>query len=130
MASVTSSETRARRRAEVDRATEVQTRAAIFGGLQYGLVGAGAATIAHYSWPAFRKQTLAGKAFLVSIVGIYGFVMNAESALMAHENAHRKADGNMRRAARAELTSRGIVPTETEILKWQRERETRTESAN
>lgn len=55
--------------------------------------------------------------------------MNAESALMAHENAHRKTDGDMRRAARAELTSRGIVPTETEILKWQREREAQTDAS-
>ena len=52
--------------------------------------------------------------------------MHAESALMAHEHTQRKVDGDMRRAARADLTSRGIVPTETEILKWQRERETRS----
>ncbi|KAI0036074.1 hypothetical protein K488DRAFT_42011 [Vararia minispora EC-137] len=121
--SFTNSETRERRRQEVDRATSIQTRAALLGGAQAGVAGIGAATIAHYTWPWFRRQTLAGKAFAVSIVAIFGFVLRAESALLAHEDAQRRNEGEMRLQARLELSKRGVIATETEILKWQRERD-------
>ena len=50
-------------------------------------------------------------------------VMYAADALQEHEGALRKAEHAVRREARIDLARRGIVATETEILKWRAERE-------
>ena len=77
---------RARRKEDVDRAYELQSKAAIIGAARFTAVGLGLAVIGHYSWPLFRyayhrsvslphtefrflssrRQTLAFKGFLVS----------------------------------------------------------------
>lgn len=43
-----------RRKEEIEEAYQIQVRAGLRGAAQYGAVGAGLATIGHYSWPAFR----------------------------------------------------------------------------
>ncbi|KAF8528892.1 hypothetical protein BU17DRAFT_36686, partial [Hysterangium stoloniferum] len=76
------------------------------------------ATIAHHTWPMFRRQTLAFKGFLVSACTIFGLVVGADRALLAHEVAHRMAEERIRRQARIDLAREGKVPTEPEIAKW------------
>ncbi|SRR6266446_6749310 len=88
-----------------------------------------------------RRQTLAFKAFLVSIsrppfthseflyhladvvfpVTIYGLVSGADTALLSHEGQQRLAENNLRREARIDLARRGMVPTESQIMKWKDE---------
>ncbi|KAI0069001.1 hypothetical protein BV25DRAFT_1910723 [Artomyces pyxidatus] len=93
------------------------------GAAQYGAAGAGLATLAHYTSPVFRRQTLAFKGFLVSIATIYGLVSAADTALLSHEHDQRMAETDLRREARLDLARRGMVPTETQIAKWKDERE-------
>jgi hypothetical protein len=90
-----------------------------------------------------RRQTLAFKSFLVSIssashsrhseflyyradavpspVTIYGLVSGADSALLSHENQQRLTENDLRREARIDLARRGLVPTESQIMKWKDE---------
>ncbi|CDO74060.1 hypothetical protein BN946_scf185043.g110 [Trametes cinnabarina] len=112
---------RVRRQEEVDRAYEVQAKAAIRGAAQYGAVGLGLAAIGHYSWPAFRRQTLPFKAWLVTIVSVFGLCIHAENALQSHELEQRRRENTIRREARLDLARRGLVATETEIAKWKEE---------
>ncbi|KAG5648670.1 hypothetical protein DXG03_000016 [Asterophora parasitica] len=134
--------TRLRHREDVEEAHEIQKRAGIRGGLRATAVGLGLAIIVHYSWPAFRflplfkmhypatklsvfvsrRQTLAFKGFLVSGFTVFGLVFGAENALQAHEAQQRYHENVIRKEARYDLARRGIVPTETEIAKWKRER--------
>ncbi|KAI9001185.1 hypothetical protein BD414DRAFT_473886 [Trametes punicea] len=112
---------RGRRKEEVEKAYQIQAKAGVRGALQYGAVGTGLAAIGHYAWPAFRRQTLPFKAFLVSIVSVFGLCIHAESALQAHELEQRLRENTIRREARLDLARRGLVATETEIAKWKRE---------
>ncbi|KAI0370287.1 hypothetical protein BV20DRAFT_966957 [Pilatotrama ljubarskyi] len=112
---------RARRKQEVEKAYEVQAKAAVRGAAQYGAVGLGLAAIAHHSWPAFRRQTLPFKAFLVTIVSVFGLCIHAENALQSHEHEQRVRENTIRREARLDLARRGLVATETEIAKWKAE---------
>ena len=76
---------RARRKADADKAYEVQVRAGTEGALKFTGAGIGLAVLGHYTWPSFRcgepglvvtqtthaapfprRQTLAFKGFLVS----------------------------------------------------------------
>ncbi|EPQ59588.1 hypothetical protein GLOTRDRAFT_71157 [Gloeophyllum trabeum ATCC 11539] len=114
---------RTRRREDVDRAYRLQAQAATLGALRYTCLGLGVITLAHYSWPVFRKQTLPFKAFLVSTFTIYGLVVCADTALLSHEQDRRMQETALRREARLDLARRGLVPTETEIAKWKAERE-------
>jgi len=90
-----------------------------------------------------RRQTLAFKGFLVSIssasiqrtvsfstialmlyfspVTIYGLVSGADTALLSHENQQRLTENDLRREARIDLSRRGLVPTESQIMKWKDE---------
>jgi hypothetical protein len=90
-----------------------------------------------------RRQTLAFKGFLVSIsrppfthseflcywadsdaifpVTIYGLVSGADTALLSHENQQRLTENDLRREARIDLARRGLVPTESQIMKWKDE---------
>ncbi|KAL0949608.1 hypothetical protein HGRIS_009654 [Hohenbuehelia grisea] len=121
---------RAQQREELDRAHEIQTTAAMHGALRFTAVGIGLVTIAHYSWPLFRRQTLPFKTFLVSAFTMYGLVLGADNALLAHEAERRKQDGAIRRQARLELARKGLIGTETEIAKWRAEHEAALAQAN
>ncbi|TFK56106.1 hypothetical protein OE88DRAFT_710333 [Heliocybe sulcata] len=114
---------RARRRQDVDTAYRLQAQAATLGALRYTCIGLGVITLAHYAWPAFRRQTLPFKAFLTSGFTIYGLCVYADSALLSHEADRRMAEQALRKEARLDLARRGLVPTETEITKWKAERE-------
>ncbi|KAI0269218.1 hypothetical protein BC834DRAFT_618094 [Gloeopeniophorella convolvens] len=113
---------RARRREMVDEAYNLQVKAGLVGGAQYGAFALGAALLAHRTWPGFRRQTLALKGFLVSIVAIHGLVYCADSALISHEHHQRLSEAGLRREARIDLARRGLVATESEITKWKDER--------
>ena len=52
---------RGRRKEEVDRAYEIQARAAVRGAAQYGAVGLGLAAIGHYTWPSFKCVVVISK---------------------------------------------------------------------
>ncbi|KAI0637796.1 hypothetical protein C8Q77DRAFT_1205919 [Trametes polyzona] len=106
------------RREDVEKAYEVQATAGAIGAAQYGAVGLGLAALGHHYWPAFRRQTLPFKAFLVTIVSVYGLCIRAENALQAHEAQQRLHENALRREARLDLARRGLVATETEIAKW------------
>jgi hypothetical protein len=91
-----------------------------------------------------RRQTLAFKGFLVSIsrppfpaqreflhyradalllstVTIYGLISGADTALLSHESQQRLSENDLRREARIDLARRGLVPTESQIMKWKDE---------
>ncbi|KAF5388212.1 hypothetical protein D9615_000221 [Tricholomella constricta] len=114
--------TRLRQRQDVEEAHEIQKKAAIQGGLRATAIGLGLAIIVNYSWPLFRRQTLAFKGYIVSGFTVFGLVFSAENALQAHEAQQRYHENMIRKEARYHLSRRGIVPTETEIAKWKRER--------
>ncbi|KAI0771855.1 hypothetical protein BD413DRAFT_46797 [Trametes elegans] len=112
---------RAQRKKEVERAYDIQAKAAVRGMAQWGAVGLGLAGIGHYYWQPFRRQTLPFKAFLVTIVSVFGLCIHAEEALQAHELEQRLRENAIRKEARIALSRRGILPTETEIAKWKAE---------
>ncbi|KAI0829438.1 hypothetical protein BC628DRAFT_1417161 [Trametes gibbosa] len=112
---------RGHRKEDVEKAYQIQAEAGAIGAAQYGAVGLGLAAIGHYSWPAFRRQTLPFKAFLVTIVSVYGLCIRAEKALQTHEHEQRVHENAIRREARFDLARRGLVATETEIAKWKLE---------
>jgi len=118
---------RSRLRTDVDKAHKLQMEAGIKGALQYTGLGLGAVTIGH-SWPLFRRQTLAFKAFLVSAFTMFGLVVAADNALLKHEATQRSEISALRKQARIELARRGIIPTETAIREWQAERENAMDS--
>ncbi|PCH41440.1 hypothetical protein WOLCODRAFT_137390 [Wolfiporia cocos MD-104 SS10] len=109
---------RATRNEDVQRAYEIQANAAVAGAARFSAVGTGLAILGHYTWPAFRRQTLPFKCFLVSISTVFGLVIGAENALMAHEAERRQTETALRKEARIDLARRGLVATETEIAKW------------
>ncbi|KAI0770798.1 hypothetical protein BC629DRAFT_1595736 [Irpex lacteus] len=114
---------RARRKADAERAYNVQALAGIHGGFMFLGGGAGLAIIGHHTWPLFRRQTLAFKGFLTMACGIFGMVLYAENALQALEKEQRATEGAIRKEARLDLSRQGIVPTETAIALWRQERE-------
>lgn len=94
--------------------------------------------------PIARRQTLAFKGFLVSIsrpptltvsfsacradalvflplATIYGLISGADTALLSHESQQRLTENDLRREARIDLARRGLVPTESQIMKWKDE---------
>lgn len=71
-----------------------------------------------FSNAPLSKQTLPLKAFLVTIVGLFGFSLSADQALQRFEARQRIEEAAVRKVARMELAKRGLVPTETEIDKW------------
>ncbi|CAL1702224.1 unnamed protein product [Somion occarium] len=121
---------RARRREEADKAYDVQVKAGTEGALRYTAIGMGLAILGHYTWPVFRRQTLAFKGFLVTGFAIFGLVVHAENALQSLEAEQRRTESIIRREARIDLTRRGLVPTETEIGKWKAERQSRETQGN
>ncbi|PFH52871.1 hypothetical protein AMATHDRAFT_79543 [Amanita thiersii Skay4041] len=111
-------ESRSRQRDDVERAYLIQARAATEGAAQAMAAGLGLTILGHYTWPLFRRQTLAFKAFLVSACAIAGLTFGAENALLAHEAQRRREENLMRREARLDLARQGLVGTETEIARW------------
>ncbi|EJF62980.1 hypothetical protein DICSQDRAFT_103411 [Dichomitus squalens LYAD-421 SS1] len=120
---------RGRRKEEIERAYQIQVAAGLRGAAQFGAVGLGTAAIAHHYWPTFRRQTLPFKAWLVSIVAVFGLCIHAENALQAHELEQRLKENKIRREARVDLARRGLVATETEIAKWKEQRERALDAA-
>ncbi|KAK1923791.1 hypothetical protein DB88DRAFT_313337 [Papiliotrema laurentii] len=94
------------------RATHLQ------GAITWTIFGAAACTIAHFTWPAFRKQTLGLKAFLTSSATVAGLVIGADSHLLKYEAETRRRENDLRRLARNELAKEGIIASEGEIRKW------------
>lgn len=112
---------RARRKQDAERAYDVQVKAGTEGAVRYTAVGVGLAILGHYTWPFFRRQTLAFKGFLVTGFAIFGLVIHAENALQTLEAEQRHSESILRNRARLDLSRRGLVPTETEIAKWKAE---------
>lgn len=71
--------------------------------------------------PSPRRQTLPFKGFLVSIITIYGLISGADTALLSHESQQRMSENDLRREARIDLARRGLVATESQIMKWKDE---------
>ncbi|KAI0254322.1 hypothetical protein BJV78DRAFT_1186955 [Lactifluus subvellereus] len=116
-----SSDGRSRRRELVDEAYNLQVKAGLMGAAKYGAFSLGSAILAQHTWPAFRRQTLPFKGFLISIFTIYGLVSSADTALLSHENRQRLTENELRREARIDLARRGLVATESQIMKWRDE---------
>jgi hypothetical protein len=57
----------------------------------------------------------------VSPVTIYGLISGADTALLSHESQQRLTENDLRREARIDLARRGLVPTESQIMKWKDE---------
>jgi hypothetical protein len=115
------SDGRSRRRELVEEAYNLQVKAGLMRAAQFGAFGLGSAILAHRTWPNFQRQTLAFKGFLVSIITIYGLISGADTALLSHENQQRLTENDLRREARIDLARRGLVPTESQIMKWKDE---------
>ncbi|KIY49551.1 hypothetical protein FISHEDRAFT_58419 [Fistulina hepatica ATCC 64428] len=103
------------RREELEEAYQIQGAAKGFA------AGMGLVYLAHGTWPAFKRQTLPFKGFLVTIATCTGLILGAEKALLAHEAKRRHEEAVVRRQARVELARRGLVGTETEIAQWKLE---------
>jgi hypothetical protein len=52
---------------------------------------------------------------------IYGLISRADTALLSHENQQRLSENDLRREARIDLARRGLVATESQIMKWKDE---------
>ncbi|KIJ19921.1 hypothetical protein PAXINDRAFT_166118 [Paxillus involutus ATCC 200175] len=113
---------RARRAKAVEQAYTLQVAEGSKAAAKSGALGLGVVTLAHYTWPFFRRQTLPFKTFLVSLFGIYGLVIGADNALLSHEAEVRRSEQAIRRLAMLDLTRQGLVPTETAIAQWRAER--------
>jgi len=107
----------------IERAYNIQVKAGLEGAARSTAIGIGLCIVAHYTWPAFRRQRIPFKAFLVSGFCLAGLIFGAERALLAHEAQRRIEENNMRRLARLDLSKQGIIPTETEIAKWRQSRD-------
>jgi len=113
---------RARRDEAVNRAYTIQVVEGSKGAAKMGAFGLGVITLAHYTWPTFRRQTLPFKAFLLIVFATAGLVIGADNALLSHETELRRSENTIRRLAAVELSRQGLVPTETAISRWRDER--------
>jgi len=114
---------------DADEATWLQTKGGILGGLRWTGYGLAAITIAHFTIPVFRRQTLAIKGFLVTGFTCFGLVVGAETYLQAFERKQRSEENEVRRQARYELAKKGLIATETNIHKWRQEQASKIASA-
>jgi len=113
---------RARRDEAVNRAYMLQVVEGSKAAVKMGTLGLGVVTLAHYTWPSFRRQTLPFKAFLVTIFATAGLVIGADNALLTHEAQLRQSEHAIRKLAIMELSRQGLVPTETAIARWRDDR--------
>ncbi|KAJ7228838.1 hypothetical protein GGX14DRAFT_344889 [Mycena pura] len=116
------STSRSQLKEDVERAYAVQTRSGIEGALHGAAIGVGLAIITHYTWPFFRRQTFQFKGFLVCTCTVFGLIINAERALQEYESMRRLEENAVRKEARRDLARQGIIPTETAITKWRKNR--------
>jgi hypothetical protein len=65
--------------------------------------------------------TIALMLYVFPPVTIYGLIAGADTALLSHENQQRLTENDLRREARIDLARRGLVPTESQIMKWKDE---------
>ncbi|KAL7424942.1 hypothetical protein Q5752_000629 [Cryptotrichosporon argae] len=112
---------RGRRLEHQQRAYELQLAGGLQGMAKYSLFGALAIGAAHYSFPGFRRQTWALKAFLLSSAGIFGLVIGADDYLLRYESDQRASENEVRRRARNALAREGVIATEGEIRRWRAE---------
>lgn len=54
---------------------------------------------------------------------VTGMVINADNYLLRFESQQRLTENDIRRQARNELATRGVIATETEIRKWKAQKE-------
>lgn len=76
-------------------------------------------------FPFMRRQTLAGKAFLVMGGTIFGMIYHADKYLLAWEHVHRIEEERWRGRARRALVGGGRVPDESGMREWRRVEEER-----
>ncbi|KAL7415695.1 hypothetical protein BDY24DRAFT_381919 [Mrakia frigida] len=101
-----------------DEALRAQTQGGLEGMIIYSLVATGVCAVLHQTWPLFRRQTLAGKAFLVSGAGMSGLVIRAEYKLQRYEYKQKRIWNEERKQASAQLAREGSVGSEEEIKRW------------
>jgi hypothetical protein len=58
-----------------------------------------------------------------SEAAVTGMVINADNYLLRFESQQRLTENDIRRQARNELATRGVIATETEIRKWKAQKE-------
>jgi len=109
---------RKRRQAE---AYKLQVAGASEGALRWTLYGLIFSTTLHFTWPWFRKQTLAGKGFIVSSFTIFGLVTWADHYLLSYEKNERQENEMLRHAAQRHISNSGRIASEGEIRAWIRE---------
>lgn len=91
------------------------------GAVRWTIYGLLTCTTMHFTWPWFRKQTLAGKGFIVSSFTIFGLVTWADHYLISYEKEERQANERLRRAAQHSLASSGKIASESNIKSWLRD---------
>lgn len=102
-------------------AYDLQMWGATEGAVRWTLYGLIFTTTLHHTWPLFRRQTLAGKAFVVSGFTIFGLVTWADHYLIAYEREERQQNEMLRRAAQRSIASTGKVASEREIRSWMKD---------
>jgi hypothetical protein len=70
----------------------------------YTAVATAGVCVLHRYWPLFRRQTFAGKAFVVSSFTMAGCVIGAEHSLQEYERMQRRTINGRRRKASTSLT--------------------------
>ncbi|GAA5877154.1 hypothetical protein JCM3774_003317 [Rhodotorula dairenensis] len=101
-----------------DIAYRLQVMGAREGAIKGTLVGATLMALANWRFPWVRRQTLAGKSFLVMWATIFGMVTHADHYLLKWEHEHRVQSERWRTAARSELAAQGTVPSESAMRAW------------
>ncbi|KAK4335377.1 hypothetical protein RTBOTA2_004125 [Rhodotorula toruloides] len=101
-----------------DIAYRLQIIGAREGAIRGTLIAGAAVALANWRFPLVRRQTLAGKAFLVSWGTIFGMIIYADHYLLKWEQDHRIQAERWREMARRELSSKGIIASETTMQKW------------
>uniref|UniRef100_A0A0K3CNY7 Uncharacterized protein n=1 Tax=Rhodotorula toruloides TaxID=5286 RepID=A0A0K3CNY7_RHOTO len=104
-----------------DIAYRLQIIGAREGAIRGTLIAGAAVALCVFSsspFPLVRRQTLAGKAFLVSWGTIFGMIIYADHYLLKWEQDHRIQAERWREMARRELSSKGIIASETTMQKW------------
>ncbi|GAA5870888.1 hypothetical protein JCM1840_002720 [Sporobolomyces johnsonii] len=106
-------------------AYRLQVMGAREGAIKGTLLGGTLVALANWRFPWMQRQTLAGKAFLVSWVTIFGMVTHADHYLLNWEQEHRVASERWRTQARNELSAQGLVPSETAMRRWKEDYDAR-----
>ncbi|KAM0752737.1 hypothetical protein T439DRAFT_323351 [Meredithblackwellia eburnea MCA 4105] len=109
--------------ADADQAYRLQVLGAREGAIKGTLVAGTLMLLANWRYPLVRRQTLAGKSFLVMWGTIFGLVTHADKYLLRWEDEHRIASERWRNVARTELASKGVIPSETMMQDWKRQKD-------